>query len=88
MINSGDNDKSDVKKKKIKRDYVAVTDNQRQKFLYLHIVLGLDIKTAATEAGVKYENSKQIKKVYLREGRNHKKLYPDYKFKEPTKHQP
>ena len=51
------------------------------------MVLGIDIKTAATEAGVKYENSKQIKKVYLREGRNHKKLYPDYQFKEQTKQQ-
>ena len=86
MINSGDNVKNVATKKKIKRNYVAVNDNQRQKFLYLHMVLGIDIKTAATEAGVKYENSKQIKKVYLREGRNHKKLYPDYQFKEPTKH--
>ena len=83
MINSGDKVKKEVAKRKSKRDYVAVTDVQRQKFLYLHMVLGIDIKTAAREAGVKYENSKQIKKVYLREGRNYKKLYPDYQFKEP-----
>ena len=85
MINSRDNVKDIATKKKIKRDYVVVTDIQRQKFLYLHMVLGIDIKTAAAEAGVKYENSKQIKKVYLREGRNHKKLYPDYQFRESKK---
>jgi hypothetical protein len=29
---------------------------------------------------VKYENAKQIKKVFLTEGRKNKKLYPDYNF--------
>lgn len=38
------------------------------------------IKVAAEMAGVKYENAKQIKKVFLKEGRQKKKLYPDYNF--------
>jgi len=59
---------------------VPVEDHQRHKFIQLHIEEGVRIKIAAEMAGVKYENAKQIKKVYLREGRKKKKLYPDYNF--------
>ena len=46
-----------------------MTDSQREIFIDLHIGKGMKIKDAANQAGVKYENAKQIKKVYLREGR-------------------
>jgi len=52
-----------------KRNYVPVLDSQRSEFLKFHIGQGMRIKDAALKAGVKYENAKQIKKVYLREGR-------------------
>ena len=41
-----------------KRDYIAVTDSQRYKFIYYHIEKGIKIKEAARLAGVKYENAK------------------------------
>lgn len=49
-------------------------------FIHLHFNLHKKIGVAAKESGIKYENAKQIKKVYLREGRLMKKLYKDYNF--------
>lgn len=54
------------------REYTKVTNEQRSLLIEL-LENNITIKTAARQAGLKYENAKRIYRVYTVEGRRTKK---------------